>query len=303
VICDLAFEHDGKTLHRSQEHAIRVLPTLSFQDGKLANFDKLVVGKKVGDEVEATVTLSEDAPNEELRGQDVTVRFNIVDGKRLELPELTSSFLATLGDGFEDEAELRDYVKQSLERQLEYQHQQRARAQITALLTEAANWDLPPKLLKRQSQRELERAVMELRRSGFSDADIRAHENELRQNSAARTAQALKEHFILERIAEEEKIEDAPSDYDTEIRLIAAQTGESVRRVRAQIEKAGSMDILRNQIVERKVIDLVMKHATFKDVKYTPPGQTDTEAVPIAIGGAGAIEEESAESEEKAEAE
>ena len=95
------------------------------------------------------------------------------------------------------------------------------------LLTEAADWELPPDLLQRQSRRELERAVLELRRSGFSDAEIRAHENELRQNSAASTARAFKEHFILERIAEEEKIDAEPDDYDDEIRLIAAQSGES----------------------------------------------------------------------------
>ena len=34
--------------------------------------------------------------------------------------------------------------------------------------------------------------------------------NELQQNALASTARALKEHFILERIAEDEKIE-APS--------------------------------------------------------------------------------------------
>jgi trigger factor len=287
VICDLEFVHDGKALKKSKEHAIRVLPTLSFQDGTVENFDKLVVGKKVGDEVETTVTLSDDAANEALRGENVTVKFRIVDGKRLELPELTNEFLETLGEGFEDEAELRDYVKDSLKRQLDYQHQQRAREQITELLTESADWELPPDMLRRQSQRELERAVMELRRSGFSDSDIRMHENELRQNSGARTSQALKEHFILERIAEEENIEDTAEDYETEIYLIAAQTGESVRRVRAQIDKSGSMDILRNQIIERKVIAQVMEHAKFKDVDYTPPGESDTEAMPIAIGGAG----------------
>ena len=123
----------------------------------------------------------------------------------------------------------------------------------------SANWDLPPELLKRQSRRELERAVLELRRSGFSDDQIRAHENELRQNTLSTTARALKEHFILERIAEEEKISDDPQDYENEIRLIAAQSGESVRRVRAQLEKRGLMDILRNQIIERKTIELVLK--------------------------------------------
>ncbi|MCG8583233.1 MAG: hypothetical protein MI757_00790 [Pirellulales bacterium] len=97
------------------------------------------------------------------------------------------------------------------------------------------------------------------------------------------------ERFVKD--VEDESIEDKPQDYEMEIALIASQTGESPRRVRAQIDKSGSMDILRNQIIERKVIAKVMEHAKFKDVDYTPPGESDTEAVPIAIGGEGDAQE------------
>ncbi len=139
-------------------------------------------------------------------------------------------------------------------------------------------------MLQRQSHRELQRAAMELQRSGFSDEEIHAHENSLRQNSMARTARALKEHFILERIAEEEEIEVAEEDYEAEIRLIAAQSGESPRRVRARLEKSGSMDVLRNQIVERKVIERILDHASFKETPYEFR-RTDEEAIDHAAGG------------------
>jgi trigger factor len=132
--------------------------------------------------------------------------------------------------------------------------------------------------------RELERSVLELRRSGFSDEEIRTHQNELRQNVLATTARALKEHFILEKLAEQENIEDTTDDYDHEIRLIAAQSGESPRRVRAQLEKRDLMDILRNQIIERKTIDLILSHARFKDAPFEIE-EIETEAVDISAGG------------------
>ena len=125
---------------------------------------------------------------------------------------------------------------------------------------------------------------MELQRSGFPEADIQAHANELRQNSQQATATALREHFILERIAEEEKIDAEEADYDKEIALMAMQTGDSPRRVRAQIEKKGLMDSLRNQIIERRVIELVLEQAKFKDVAFESEGG-NTEAVDLAIGG------------------
>src|SRR5262245_8800487 len=228
VSANITAKANGEQVAHETEAVVRIRPTLSFRDAKLDGFDKLMKGVKGGDTRTAEVTLSKDAPNEELRGKKVDLEFEVLDVKKLKLPELTEEFLQELG-GFSTEQELRDAIRKNLERQLEYQQQKIARTQISSLLTKSADWELPKGLLQRQSARELERAVMELRRSGFSEAEIRARENLLRQNSAASTATALKEHFILERIAEDEKIAEEESDYEKEIFLIAAQSGESPR--------------------------------------------------------------------------
>jgi trigger factor len=288
VTVNVTFRHDGQQVSRFDEQTVRIRPILSFRDGQIENFAKLLTGAKAGETRTGQAKLSQDAPNEALRGQSVDADIEVLEVKKLELPELTPAFLDELG-GFDSEAELRDAIRDSLQRRLEYHQQQQARKQVLAVLTVAANWDLPPEMLKRQSRRELERSILELRRSGFAESEIKAHGNELLQNSQASTARALKEHFILERIAEEEKVEDLPDDYDVEIGLIAQQSGESPRRVRAQLEKRNLMDTLRNQIIERKVIDLILEHARFKDVPYQPQ-QNESEAIDRAAGGGEAEE-------------
>ncbi len=284
IVTKLIFSHDGVELARSDEEVIRVRPVLSFRDGKIEDFDKLIGGAKAGDTRVGEAALTQDAPNQALRGKKVTATFEILEIKKIELPELTPNLLDELG-GFESEAEMRDAILDSLKRQLDYAQQQRAREQILGALTEAADWDLPPDMLERQSHRELQRTVLELRRSGFTEDQIRASENELRQNSMAATKKSLKEHFVLERIAEDNDIEDAPEDYESEIELIAAQNGESPRRVRAQIEKGGMMDAMRNQIIERKTIEMILKDAEFNDIPYVPPGSSATAIDRTAGGG------------------
>jgi trigger factor len=283
VTANIRVTHEGKEITREEERVLRLRPTLSFLDGKLEGFAKLLAGVKVGDKKSGTVELTQDAPNEELRGKKVDVEFEVLDVKKLKLPELTADFLQEMG-GFESEDKLREAIRANLQRQLEYEQQRKARQQITSELLKKADWDLPPGLLKRQSVRELERAVMELRRAGFGESEIRARQNELRQHSASSTGKALKEHFILERIAEEEKIEAEEGDFESEIFLIAMQSGESPRRVRAQIEKRGLMDVLQNQIVERKVLERVQAEAKFKDIPFAP-SKVDAEAISMAAGG------------------
>ena len=278
--------HDGSVVQEDEERVLRIRPELSFRDGQIDDFGKLAEGAKAGDKFSSSLELTKDAPNEDLRSKKVDVEFEVLDVKRLKLPELTEDFLKEMGD-FESEEKLREAIQADLNRQLEYEQRQKIRDQITSTLTESADWELPPGLLKKQSVRELERAVMELRRAGFSESEIRARENQLRQNSAASTAKSLKEHFILERIAEDENVEAEEGDFEKEIFLIAMQSGESPRRVRAQIEKRGLMDVLQNQIIERKVLELVEEAAKFKDEPYEPP-KLEVEAVHLALGGEGA---------------
>ncbi len=283
ISVNLTFKHDDQELSSAEEEVIRIRPTLSFRDGNIEHFDKLMAGVRAGETREGEATLSDDAPNAALRGQKVTAIFKILEVKKLETPELTPDLLDELG-GFTDEGDLRDAIRDQLARQLDYEQHRRAREQITAALTVAANWDLPPSLLQRQSRRELQRAVMELQRSGFNDDEIQSHENALRQNSMTTTARALKEHFILERIAEDENIDATEDDYEAEIRLIASQSDESPRRVRARLEKSGSMDVLRNQIIERKVIELILAQAKFTEVPFAFH-HADEAAVDRAAGG------------------
>ena len=62
------------------------------------------------------------------------------------------------------------------------------------------------------------------------------------------------------------------------------QRNESPRRVRANLEKRGSMDVLRNQIVERKVIQQITSQAKFKEVDFQPD-ENQVEAINIAVSG------------------
>ena len=165
-------------LASAAEEVIRLRPVLSFRDGKIEGFDKLMAGVQAGETRECKAKLSDDAPNAALRGKTRHRHLRGAGSQEAEVPELTAELLDELG-GFETRGRSpRRHPRRAWSSSLEYQQQQRAREQITAALTVAADWELPPELLQRQSQRELQRAVMELQRSGFSEDEIRAHEND-----------------------------------------------------------------------------------------------------------------------------
>ena len=271
------FKLDGKTLSGMDEELVTLEKSLSFSDAVCSDFADLMVGVKEGESRSGKVTVSDGASNEELRGKQIDAEFDVVEVVKREIPKLTPAFLEELGD-FDSEQELRDFVRDSLTRQADYRTQQELRKTVIQLLAGSANFDLPKTLVKRQTLRELERKVLELRRSGFDEDMIRRFVNASKQNAQASTEAALREHFILEKIAEEEKVDADEADYDAEIALIAQQSDMPERRVRARLEKQGQMDALRNQIVERKVIEMIVDAANVtEEMVEKKSGDEDSE--------------------------
>ena len=131
----------------------------------------------------------------------------------------------------------------------------------------------------------MQRSILELQAAGFPDEEIRRQINQLQQNMLGTTERALKEHFILERIAEDHDLDASPEDIEREILIISMQQETSPRRVRAQLEKRGDMDALRNQIIERKAIDLITAEADMQETELPEDPATNTSPVSHAISG------------------
>ena len=108
----------------------------------------------------------------------------------------------------------------------------------------------------------------------------------LRQNVLQSTAVSLMEHFVLQKIAETEKIEIEESDIDAELQRIAAQSGESFRKVKAQMEREDMIEALATDLLERKALDVVLNNAVYEEFEIKPEEQEgevatiETQAVP-----------------------
>jgi len=88
----------------------------------------------------------------------------------------------------------------------------------------------------------------------------------LQQDILETTALSLREHFVLQKIAENEKIDVEEDDLNDEIERLADQSGESPRRVRARLEKEDMLEALAAEMIERKALDLILDSATYDDV-------------------------------------
>lgn len=265
VTADVVTTFGSETIGTMTETTLRVDDTVTFKDGVSSNFGKQVIGAKAGDERTIEIHLTEAAAAERLRGKTVQAKLTIKEVKLVRLPELTEEFIADQLKSTSLE-QFREKVRVTLERRLEYRQRQSAREQVLNYIASSANWELPQDLLMRQARKALGRRVMEMREAGMGEEEINARRRLLERDILNSTSDSLKEHFVLQKLAEVEKIEVDDDEIADEIDDISEQTGESPRKVRAQLEREDMIETLAAQLIERKALDLILDNAEYEDV-------------------------------------
>jgi trigger factor len=277
LTADLVFlRPDGRPINEVKEIQFRLQSELRFQNGTIPDIAPKLVGAKPGDtrEVEAKLGSAVEDPN--LRGATINVQIKINDLKQMRLPDVNEAFINSIG--FDSLAELRGAVRDALDRRVKGEQRQAIRRQIMDILLREAPFDLPSDLVLREEKSTINRLVAQLKQEGMSDTQIRASEAQIRANAHESTLRSLKEFLLLVKIADAEGIKVGDEDVNLEIQSIAERTDESVRRVRARIEKEGGADSLMTQILERRVIDRILEDVEIQDVamKAEPAPEVET---------------------------
>lgn len=276
IVVDMVTSLEGHQLNEVKEARIRVVKQLVLQDGIAKDFAKRLVGAKVGDEREVDIVLSEQVANVALRGKTIKAKMKILDIKFIRPPEMSSELLMQ-EFGVRNEDQLDELLDVTLHRRLEYLQNQGYRQQILSTIGTANDWELPRDLLVKQSKRALSRKVMEMQSAGIPDDEIVARQQMLTQDVLRSTAHALREHFVLQKIAELENLEIKEEDIDQEIERIADREDESPRKVRARYEREDLIEALATDLLERRALQIVLDSAEYEEV----PFQNEDGEVPV----------------------
>jgi trigger factor len=282
IVCNLTFTGpDGEVLDELKEAEFRLQGELRFQNGTIKGSGPALEGAGRGETRQVQATLGSAVENPALRGGTIDVKVLINDLKRLRLPELNDEFFDSLG--FDSLDELREAVAETLKRKIHSEQHQALHRQIVDQLLRLTPFDLPVDLVSREERSTIQRLVAQFKRGGMSDKEIKANEAQIRANAHETTMRSLKELLLLGRIADVEKIEVTEEDATLEIESIAARTDESVRRVRARVEKEGGPDSLMTQILEHKVVDRILEDAVIEDVQTTIEPEEDVDTIDFVL--------------------
>ncbi|OHB68649.1 MAG: hypothetical protein A2Y77_15810 [Planctomycetes bacterium RBG_13_62_9] len=223
----------------------------------VAKLDELLIGAITGDKRTTTVEIPKTYFREEYQGRTVDIEIEIKDIKYLKVAELDEAFLQRYH--VENEQELRDRVRDSLQSRLENQIHAELSEQIYQYLLDKTTFDLPTDIVARQASTLLQRQYINLLARGLSREQIEEQMEQLRAASAEQANQQLKTFFIMDKVADKLEIEVTEEEINGHIAQVAMQRGQRPERLKEQMERDGSLAQFRLEVRQTKCIDKLLE--------------------------------------------
>jgi trigger factor len=254
----------SKNLHGGKKFWLRLAP-----DNFLPKFCEQVVGQKKDETRTVIVDFPADFLVKELAGKQASYNVTLGEVKEKVLPRVDDAFAAKLLPG-KTLADLRHTIEHDLEHEKEHQVEHAKEEQIIKYLQENTKVDLPPPLLRNEMKRALAELVQRNRARGIPDEMLKEKEKELIETAASVAHHRLKTNFILERIAEQEKIEVTREDVDLRIRQEAQRYNISADKMRKELEEHDGLNTLAEQILLGKTLDFLKANVSVQPVSEDP---------------------------------
>ncbi len=256
---------EGKTIDRAENSALFLNADVTFYGVALPDLHKALAGRKVGETAEHRVTLPADFPEKAHAGQEAVIRAAIKSVKRKKLPEIDAEFAKSFD--MDSVEELREHVRKRILREKEEGARARMAEEIVQELVKANDFPMPEGLVARGAEEALRRLHLNLAIRGVPEEEIHKAQEKEKQSSAEGMRTALKAHFILEHVAQKEKIFVTEDQVEERVGQMAAQYGKWPHEMKAYLEEQGLLTQLRRSMREDQVREFLLSKAAVEEEK------------------------------------
>jgi trigger factor len=227
----------------------------------MPEFTENLRGASPGDERVFEVTYAADAQEQRLAGKTFTYTVKVQSIKQKTLPDLDDQFATQLGE-FKTLEEVRQRIREGMESERKHAAEHEAKDKLVAELVKRTEFEVPEALVDRQIDVRLERGLRALAAQGMKAEDIKKMDlNRLRVGQREQALQEVKASLVLDKIAEEEKIEVSDEEIDREIDALATQSKQTPEAIRARLTRDGALDRIRNRIRSEKTLDFLYRQS------------------------------------------
>lgn len=227
----------------------------------IPGFEDQLVGARVGEERDVSVTFPEDYHTAALAGKPAVFKCTVRSIKRKELPELDDA-LAKKVSKFETLDELRADVRKNMEEAAECKAENDQKTAAIDKATENVTVDIPPVMVENRVSSMIQEMAMRLEQQGmkferylqYANTDIQ----KLREQYREAAEKNVRTDLMLEEVAKAENIKVEAADLDAEVAGMAAAYGATPHQVQKIIKEQGRVGDLAATVLRKKTAQFII---------------------------------------------
>jgi trigger factor len=246
-------EADGKT-EKFDRRVLHLIP-----DALLPGFGENLRGMRPGETREFEIQIPEDYPDKDVAGRTIRYRLELNEIRVEELPEADDELAKKFG--LESMEQLKKRIYEALTASRERRAEEDEVQQIVTYLLKNTDFEVPKSALADGTRSRAGRRVREGLQAGVSREYIEEKREEIIRDAAAETFANLKLQIIFPQIAEAEGITVSDEELEARLERMAAARNLSKDDVRKAFAKESTLESLRDDIQEQKVINFLLNSA------------------------------------------
>lgn len=220
-------------------------------------FSGVLRGAKSGQELKAEVVYPADYGEPRLAGKTVAYELEVKGIKKRTMPELNDEFAQEIGQ-YENYADLEKSVREHLANRKRRSVEHETKERLFAALAERFPFPVPESLVQDQIDARLERGLRALAAQGMNPEQMRKMDfGRLRAAQRDSAVAEVKSGLLLDRIAQEEKIEVSEEEMDRELQMAALQSREPLDTLKVRLTEDGGLARIREQLRREKIASLL----------------------------------------------
>ena len=234
--------------------------TLTIGSGSfIPGFEDQLIGTKIGEEKDVTVTFPEDYHEKSLAGKEAEFKCKVNAISVKELPEADDEFASEVSE-FETLAEYKEDIKKKLTEKKEKAARAKKEAQAIEKAVENATMEIPDAMIDTQVQSMMEDFARRMQSQGlsleqyfqFTGMDVKKMHDQMKPEALKRIQNSL----VLEAVAKAENIEISDEKVDEEIAKMAEAYKMEVEKLKDLIGES-EKDQMKKDLAVQAAADLI----------------------------------------------
>lgn len=261
---------NGKFIDTPEEEDINVddVDVVLGGEGVQQEFTDNLLEVKPDEEKAFRVDYPPDFTSKGLAGKRVDYTAKVSSVRQKELPELDDEWAASLNEEFDSLETLRSKIREDLEARSATEADHRLRSEIMRKLAADHPFEVPATLIEHQTSNRLEQVVRDMIGRGIDPRNGELNWQGAREELKAQAEDDVRGSMLLERIAEEEKLDVSKEEIEAEIEAIATGARQTKEQVRAALTKEGGDRSIASRLRNRKALDLLVENARVTEEEW-----------------------------------